>query len=77
MDTNLGEDVVCLRGVGGCHFNFNEDEVVMKAAASVSKSQVQVAEPSLAAVVASFMWHIAVSYKRGVTRIKSDLHDLG
>lgn len=55
MDTNLKEDTVRLRSVGGCHFNFNEDEGVTKAPASLSKSQVQVAEPSLAAALAGFM----------------------
>lgn len=65
--------MVPLRGVGGCHFNFNEDEGVAKATASLRKSQVAVAKPSLAAALAGFMRRTAVSYKRGVTLKEPDL----
>lgn len=65
--------MVSLWGVGGCHFHFNEDEGVTKAAESRRKSQVQVAEPSLAAALAGDMRLIAVRYQRGVTEEESDL----
>lgn len=46
METNLRLDMVGVREVERSPFNFNEDDGVIKAAAaSVSKSQVQVAEP--------------------------------
>lgn len=75
MDTKWRRDIVCLSGEGGCRFNFNDDEEVMKAAASANKSQVQVAKPSSVAVGAGFIKYSGQLHERGFAK-KNLIHDL-